>query len=87
MVLTFCKKSEFYERFSREDSFIYPTDEEVIARYTIMEIIDRPIIGDLVKVRGHMYKVFHTMVDYDKKEVFAVVDDFSSEDGIRAYST
>lgn len=74
MILTFCEKNEFYERYSKEDSFIYPSDDEVIARYTIMDAIDRPIVGDLVKVRGDIYKVFHMMVDYDGKEIFVVVD-------------
>ena len=77
MVLTFCKKNKkFYEEFSKEDSFIYPSDDEVIAQYTITEAIDRPIVGDVVRVKGNMYKVFHTMADYDKKEIFAVVESF-----------
>lgn len=74
MVLTFCKKQDFYKRYDKENSFIYPSDDEVIARYTIMDVIDRPVVGDLVRVRGDMYKVFHMMVDYDNKEIFAVVD-------------
>ncbi len=77
MVLTFCRKNKnFYEKFSKEDSFVYPSDNEVIAQYTIIETIDRPIVGDVVRVKGNMYKLFHTMVDYDKKEIFAVVEEF-----------
>lgn len=75
MILTFCEKNkDFYEESDKENSFIYPSYSEVIAHYAIMEAIDRPIVGDLVKVRGTMYKVFHTMVDYDGKEIFAVVE-------------
>lgn len=77
MILTFCEKNEdFYERYNKKDSFIYPSDEDVIARYTVTDAIDRPVVGDLVKVRGSMYKIFHTMVDYDRKEAFAVVETF-----------
>ena len=77
MVLTFCKKNkDFYEKFSKEDSFIYPSDDEVLARYTIMEAVERPVVGEMIYVKGNMYKVFHTMVDYDKKEIFTVVEKF-----------
>ena len=76
MMLTFCKKNEeFYEKYDKEYSFVYPSDEDIIAEYTIMEAIDRPIVGDLVKVRGSFYKVYRTMVDYDMKTVFAVIND------------
>lgn len=77
MVLTFCKKNEEkYKRFEMTigDNFIYPSDDDIIAQYRIMEAIDRPIVGDIVKVKGGFYKVCHTTVDYDLKEIFAVVE-------------
>lgn len=77
MVLAFYKKNEeFYKKHSKEDCFLYPSDRDMIAEYTIMEAIDKPLIGDLVTIKGGIYKVFQMMTDYDEKTVFAIVEVF-----------
>ena len=77
MVLAFYKKDEeFYKKHSKEDCFLYPSERDMIAEYTIMEAIDKPSIGDLVMIKGGIYKVFQTMMNYDEKTALAIVEVF-----------
>lgn len=75
MIITFCKKNEeFYKEYNEYDDFIYPSEKEIIAQYTSIDIIDRPCVGDSVRVKGEIYKVFKILADYDRKEIIVVVE-------------
>lgn len=77
MVLTFFKKNkEFYERFNEEDSFVCHSNNEIIAQYTIADTIDSPVVGEMIRVEDNIYKVFSTIVNYEKKEMSVVVEEF-----------
>mgnify|MGYP003329632311 CR=1 FL=1 len=44
MIITFCKKNEeFYEKYNEYGDFIYPSDKEIIAQYTSIDIIDSKV--------------------------------------------
>ena len=77
MVLTFFKKNkDFYEKFNKKDGFVCYSNNETIAQYTIADTIDSPVVGEMIRVEDNIYKVFSTIVNYEKKEMSVVVEEF-----------
>ena len=72
MILSFCTKNKLWDRENID--FVYPNEDEIIRSYSGIEFFDRPFIGDTVILRGELYKVFNTIVDYDQKELYAIVE-------------
>jgi hypothetical protein len=54
--------------------FVYPREDEAICHYHGTDFFDRPFVGDLVILRGTLYKVFKTVVDYSQKEIYVIVE-------------
>ena len=72
MMLSFYNKNKLWDR--EDIDFVRPNEDEVIRHYSGIEFFDRPFIGDTVIIRGELYKVFNTIVDYDQKELYAIVE-------------
>ena len=64
------------ELWDREDiDFVYPFDHELICSYSSIEVFDRPFIGDIVVLGSGLYKVFKTVADYVRKEIYIIVEE------------
>lgn len=72
MILSFYNKNELWDK--EDIDFVYPNEDEVIVHYVGTDVFDRPFVGDTVILRGELYKVFKTTVDYTKKEIYVIVE-------------
>lgn len=72
MMLGFYNKSKLWDREGVD--FVHPSEKNLIRHYSGIEFFDRPFIGDTVIIRSELYKVFNTIVDYDQKELYAIVE-------------
>lgn len=72
MILSFYNKNELWDK--EDIDFVYPNEDENIVHYVGTDIFDRPFVGDIVVLRGELYKVFKTIVDYSRKEIYIIVD-------------
>lgn len=71
MILSFYNKNKLW---GREDiDFAYPTEDDLIRSYASTEVFDRPFVGDIV-ILDDLYKVFKTVADYNKKEIYVIVE-------------
>mgnify|MGYP003294988471 CR=1 FL=1 len=73
MILGFYRKNKLWDK--KDVDFVYPRDDELICSYSTYETFDRPFVGDLVILGERLYKVFKTMVDYDNKEIYIIVEE------------
>ena len=65
MILSFYNKNKLWDR--KDIDFVYPREDEAICHYAGIDVFDRPFVGDIVILRGELYKVFKTTVDYGQK--------------------
>ena len=73
MILSFYNKNELWDR--EDIDFICPHESELIRSYTSDDVFDRPFVGDIVVLDKGLYKVFKTVADYVKKEIYIIVEE------------
>lgn len=79
MLIAFCKKSKLYDRENVD--LVFPADisldkGDCIGQYSTIDS-EKPSKGDLVIVKNNLYRVFSTAIDFDRKILYAIVEETS----------
>lgn len=71
MILSFYKKNEVWDR--EDIDFVFPHENDLIKSYSSNDVFDKPSVGDTI-ILDDLYKVFKTVADYKRKEIYVIVE-------------